>query len=247
MNQNPVPEEITYADFKCPHCGNPVSFPDRWIGLAQECPTCCQILIVPKNGAEMGLKLPLPIETPRLLLRRLAPVDSKDLLEIVADEDSFRYLEWNPLDVQEVENWLVSDRSTRLFQDEHNFCLAFELLEEPKVIGYIALVYRDADNRQMGFHAMVNRRYRCRGFAAEGIRAAMQFAFAGLNIHRLSNRCDCRNIAAVRMLEKAGFRREAHCIKARFQKGEWIDFYLYALLQEEYVSAASNEGSPVKP
>lgn len=173
----------------------------------------------------MGLKLPLPIKTPRLLLRRLAPIDSKDLLDIVADEDSFRYFAGFSLNVQEVENWLESDRSTRLFQEGHNFWLAIELLEEPKVIGYIALFYRDADNRQMGFDVMVNRRYRSRGFATEGIRAAMQFAFAGLNIHRLSNWCDCRNIAAVRILEKAGFRREAHCIQARFRKDEWIDFF----------------------
>jgi len=234
MDQNSVTEDIKWIDFSCPHCRNPVSFPDRWIGKAQECPTCFQILTVPRDGAETGGTLPLPIKTQRLMLRRLVPADSKDLVELVRDEDSFRFLEWRAQNEQEVENWLASDRSTRLFEDGHNFCLAFDCLDEAKVIGHIALAYRDADNQLMSFNVMVNPRYRCRGFATEGVRGAMQFAFVGLNIRRLVAQCDCRNVAGVRMLEKAGFRKEGHFIQSRFQKGEWIDLFQYALLQDEY-------------
>jgi RimJ/RimL family protein N-acetyltransferase len=238
MNKTPIPVEITFVDFKCPHCGNAVSFPEQWIGRAQECPTCSQILIVPKQGVEIGAKLPIPFKTSGLLLRRLNPIDFNDLLEIVSDENLVRYQDWYPLDEQEVENWLAGDQKTLLFQRGHVFYLALELLEQPKVIGYVALTYLEKDNSEMSVDVLVNRNYQRRGFGTEAIRGAMQFTFVGLNVRRLCAWCDCRNLAGERLLEKAGLRREGQFIKCKLIKGEWVDSFQYALLQEEYVSAA---------
>jgi RimJ/RimL family protein N-acetyltransferase len=237
MNETPIPVEITFVDFKCPHCGNPVSFPDQWIGRAQECPTCCKILIVPKPGVEVGAKLPIPFKTSRLLLRRLIPMDLNDLLEMVSDEDLMRYLDWYPQNEEEVQGWLESDQKTRLFQRGHNFCLALELLEQPKVIGYVTLAYLEGENDEMCLNVMVNRNYQRRGFGTEAVRGAMDFIFVGLNVRRLCVWCDCRNFAGVRLLEKSGLRREGQFIKCKLMKGEWVDTVQYALLQEEYVSA----------
>jgi RimJ/RimL family protein N-acetyltransferase len=236
-NQTPIPVEIVFVDFKCPHCGNLVSFPDQWIGRPQECPNCFQILIVPKQGVEVGAKLPIPFKTSRLLLRRLMPIDLNDLLEMVSDEDLMRYLDWYPQDEEEVQSWLDSDQKTRLFQQGHNFCLALELLEQPKVIGYVTLSYLNKENDEMCLSVMVNRNYQRHGFGSEAVRGAMKFIFAGLNVRRLSAWCDSRNLAGLRMLEKAALRREGQFIKCKLMKGEWVDTVQYAFLQEEYLSA----------
>lgn len=239
MNEERIPEEIAFVDFRCPHCGNPCSFPESWIGRAQECPTCWQILIVPGKGVDLGAKLPLPYKTLRLLLRRLLPMDSSDLLEIASDKDLLRYVEWDPIDAQqEVDEWLANDREARLFQQKHNFYMALELLGQPKVIGYVALAYLNSDNSEMYTNLIVNRAYHRQGFGTESVRGAMYLAFKCLNIRRLCAWCDCRNIAAARMFEKAGLRREGRFIKERFYKGEWVDSFQFALLKEEYVSAS---------
>jgi hypothetical protein len=72
--------------------------------------------VVPKPGVEVGAKLPIPIRTSRLLLRRLIPMDSNDLLEIVSDEDVLLYQDWYPMDEQEVQSWLEDDQKRQLFQ-----------------------------------------------------------------------------------------------------------------------------------
>ncbi len=245
MNQTQVPPESTFVDFKCPHCGNLVSFPDQFIGRAQECPNCSQILIVPKLGVEVGAKLPIPFETSRLLVRRLGPMDSKDLLEIASDENTLRYQEWYPLDEQDVQTWLVNELKKQLFQQESSFYLALELLEQPKVIGFLTLTLAGS-KENLGRHASgrtientvlvkVLKNSQCQeGLGRmEAFRGAMEFIFTGLNVRRLCCWCDSRNLAGVRLFEKAGLRREGQFVKCKFMKGEWVDSVQYSLLQEE--------------
>src|ERR1035441_6751594 len=90
--------EESFIDFKCPYCSEPVSFPRESTGFAQACPNCTQSLIVPGDGSEVGHQIPLPVATPKLVLRRLAGSDWKDLLEIISDEEFFRYQDGVPLD-----------------------------------------------------------------------------------------------------------------------------------------------------
>jgi RimJ/RimL family protein N-acetyltransferase len=239
INQTPIPVEITFVDFKCPHCGNPVSFPDQWIGRPQECPSCFQMLIVPKPGVEVGSKLPIPFKTSRLLLRRLIPMDSNDLLEIVSDEDILRYQDWSPMDEQEVESWLADDQKTPQFQRGCIFYLALELLEQQKVIGFVTLNCLEENKSEMSVDVFINRTHQRHGFGTEAFRGAMEFIFTGLNVRRLSAWCDSRNLAGLHILEKAGLRREGQFIKCRLVKGEWVDTIQYAFLQEEYLLAAS--------
>ena len=98
--------EESFLDFKCPYCGEPVSFPQNYAGHAQECVNCMESLIVPEDGNEVGLKPPIPITTTRLILRRLAGSDWKDLLELFSDEEFFLYDERRPLEEEEVLRWL---------------------------------------------------------------------------------------------------------------------------------------------
>jgi hypothetical protein len=44
--------------------------------------------------------------------------------------------------------------------------------------------------------------------------------------------------SAVNLLEKLGFRREAHYRQNIFFKGAWGDEYLYALLKSDYTQAS---------
>lgn len=172
------------------------------------------------------------------------PIDLTDLLEIVGDKEIARFQEWDPFDEQDVQHWLEEDQKKRLFQRGHVFYLALELLEQPKVIGYVALTYLDSDNMQMSVDALVNRNYHHRGFGTEALRGAMHFIFVGLNVHRLCAWCDCRNVAAVGLLQKVGMRNEGQFIKHKFRKGGWVDSFVYALLQEEYRSQMNFKNQP---
>ncbi len=80
-----------------------------------------------------------------------------------------------------------------------------------------------------------------RGYASEVYGALLELAFTHYDLHRVCARCDGRNAASVRSLEKAGLRQEAHFVQNEFVKGEWTDEIVLAILQSEWRADAPPE------
>ena len=226
-----------FIDSKCPYCSNPLSFPQSSVGSLQDCPNCSEILIVPQEGVEVAAKLPIPIQTPRLLVRKLRDTDSEDLLELMEDSSSFRHLDWKPLDEEGVQDWLVRDKTLRITQPGGILSLALELVDKQKVIGFLTFYFLGQDHKQAGFTLMINPAHRRQGFGTETVFAAMALAFEGIEMHRVAVSCDSRNIEACGTLERAGMRREGEAVKSLFQKEEWVNEVWYATLRAEYEAA----------
>jgi RimJ/RimL family protein N-acetyltransferase len=230
--------EENFIDFNCPYCGDPVSFPQENAGFVQACPNCTESLIVPDDGSAAGRRLPIPITTPRLALRRLASSDWKDLLELMSDEEFFRYTDGTPLDEDGILHWLESDAHVRLTTPEQTFHLGIEVQNGSKLIGYLSLAFSDPQRLQATFSIGLNRSFQRQGFAREAVDALLGFCFAEIKLHRVAGWCDGRNAAACRLLEKAGLRREGEFLKNRWVHGEWTNSVWYAVLAEEYHKAA---------
>jgi RimJ/RimL family protein N-acetyltransferase len=231
--------EESFVDFKCPYCGEPVSFPQESAGFAQACPNCTESLIVPDDGSEVGKQIPLPIKTSRLVLRRLVTHDWKDLLELMSDEDFFLYQDGVPLDEDHVLRWLESDAHVKLTTPEQSFYLGLEVQDGGKLIGYLSLTFTDPRRLQVTFSIGLNRGFQRQGFALEAVEALLGFCFEGLKLHRVAGWCDSRNVAACRLLEKIGFRREGEFLKNRWVHGEWTNSIWYALLEEDCAETES--------
>ena len=226
--------EEDYIDFRCPFCDVAVSFPRTHAGTAQGCPECLESLVVPSAQGEPGQPLPLPIQTPRLVLRRLAAGDWKDLLELMADPELFQFLETPPLDEEGIVQWLESDRSVRLTQTGQFLHLGLELAEGAKLIGHLSLAYRDEAHQQLTLTGLLGRAHHCQGYGTEAVGAVLRFGFQGLGLHRVVASCDARNVAASRLFAKTGFRREGEFLKERKVRDEWISTVWFAILREEW-------------
>jgi RimJ/RimL family protein N-acetyltransferase len=234
--------EESFIDVKCPYCQEMVSFPGENAGSVQACPNCTESLIVPADGSEIGQPIPLPIKTARLILRRLAGRDWKDLLELMNDEEFFRYREGPPLDEDGVLRWLESDAHVKLTTPDQPLYLGIELQDGGKLIGYLSLNFTEAQGLQVNFNIGLGRSFHRQGYAAEAVEALLGFCFESLKLHRVACSCDSRNTAACRLLEKIGLRREGEFVKNRWLHGEWTSSVWYAALEEEYLEAES--GSP---
>ena len=236
--------EESFIDFKCPYCSEPVSFPRESAGFAQACPNCTQSLIVPNDGSEVGHQIPLPVATPRLVLRRLAGSDWKDLLELISDEEFFRYQDGVPLDEDGVLHWLESDAHVKLTTPDQTFYLGIQAQGDGKLIGYISLNFTDHQRLQVTFSIGLNRSFQRKGLALEAVEALLGFCFEGLKLHRVAGWCDSRNTAACRLLEKVGLRREGEFLKNRSVHGEWTNTLWFAALDEHYLQADPEPQNP---
>jgi RimJ/RimL family protein N-acetyltransferase len=234
--------EESFIDFKCPYCRTAVSFPKENAGSLQPCPDCTESFVVPEDGSALGKAIPLPIKTSRLVLRRFAPGDWKDLLELMSDEELFRYTEGRPLEEEEILRWLESDFHVKLTTPNQMFYLAIELREPTKLIGYIGLMLADAPRLQARLSIYVNRGFQRKGLALEALDAVVGFCFEGIKLHRVSASSDSRNTAACRLFENVGLRREGEFLKDHLLHGEWATTVWFAALREEY--GAANGGAP---
>lgn len=73
-----------------------------------------------------------------------------------------------------------------------------------------------------------------KGFATAVVREALDFCFNDLHLHRVEAGCATANVASARVLEKCGFTREAHTRKLLPIRGEWVDNFGYAILDEDF-------------
>lgn len=227
--------EDAYIDFKCPHCGDPICFPQECLGQVQQCPNCVEDVIVPKQGSEFGEKLPLPLITPTLILRRFHGEDWKPLLQVFKNDDLFNYSDEPRLaNEEEISHWLESDRVARLTTPNRPFYLGIESQDTKTLVGYVSLSFLDVIRSQGVLNCIISAEHQRKGLATEAATSMLEFCFKRIGMHRITASCDSRNIAAWRLLETVGMRREGEFVKNHLINGEWTNTIAYAMLEEEH-------------
>ncbi len=229
--------EEDFMDFSCPYCNDTISFPMQQRDSLQQCPMCFESLMAPEKAGSPGRKIAVPFSTERLTLRRLGAADWSDLLEILSDEETFRFIPGHPLEEDAVLRWLESDAHVKLTTPDQTFFLALTLKEGGKLIGYAALRLSTPEPVQANVTLQLNRAFQKQGFGLEAFEGILNFCLQETKLHRVTANCDSRNSAALKLLDRAGLRREGEFVQDSLLHGEWINTVCYAALREEYNEA----------
>ncbi len=190
--------------------------------------------LLPERGQN---KLPIvyPIRTARLSLRPFALADLDDFLAYRSRADVARYLYNDPLDRTSGEallsKWAAAGAMTK---EGERVMLAVLPLGGQRVIGDVNLMWRSQEHRQGEIGYAFNPEFHGRGYATEAAAAMLALGFTEYGFHRICARCDARNTASVKVMQRLGMRREAHLIENEWFKGEWSDEIQYAVLQSEW-------------
>jgi RimJ/RimL family protein N-acetyltransferase len=178
-----------------------------------------------------------PIRTQRLLLRPFAHGDVDALYAYHRLPEVARYLYGEPRSRPDVEA-IVAERAalTALSQEGQALCLIAELAGTGELAGDCVLFWRSREHQQGEVGYTFNPAYHGRGLATETVRALLRLGFGDLRLHRIIGRCDARNLASARVMERAGMRQEAHLVENEYIKGEWCDELIYAILRREWAA-----------
>ncbi|WP_066362346.1 GNAT family N-acetyltransferase [Herbidospora mongoliensis] len=177
----------------------------------------------------------LPIETPRLVLRPFTLDDLTELHAIHSRADVARFLYWEPRDLEQVRTALIDKAATtELTGEGQALVLAVTLRETGDLIGEVVLFWRSAEHRQGEIGYIFHPGHHGRGYATEATREMLRLGFDGLKLHRIVARCDGRNDASTKVMERLGMRKEAHFVENEMVKGEWTDEIVYAMLRGEF-------------
>lgn len=181
------------------------------------------------------LRPTFPLRTERLLLRPFADDDLEALYAMQSRPDVTRYLYWGPRSPDEARHMLERlTRMTAIDDDSSALRLAALLPDSGVLVGDFSLqrVSREHNQGEIGF--IVHPDHHGQGYATEAATVLLRLGFEELGLHRIVGRCDARNTASARLMERLGMRREAHLRENEFIKGEWCDELIYAMRASEW-------------
>lgn len=174
----------------------------------------------------------LPLRTERLELRLHRESDAWWMHRILSRADVCRYLPYGPLS-EEGAREKNRERMARtgLDDDAGALSLAFEV--EGKPAGWVSTWYTDRDYRIAEIGWTVDPEYSRRGFGTEAVTATLKLAFEQYGVHRVVARVDPRNTVSAALARRVGMSCEGHQRKDFWNKGEWNDTLIFALLEED--------------
>jgi len=175
----------------------------------------------------------LRLETPRLVLRPLAPTDAEGLWRIYADPDFMRYWSSEPWSSLSQAQALIEKDQPELARGEH-LRLGIFLRVGGGLIGTCSLFhFVEASRRAEVGYGIAPAHWR-QGYMSEAVGALLDFAFGELQLHRVEADIDPRNTASARSLERLGFTREGLLRERWIVGSEVSDTALYGLLAREW-------------
>lgn len=173
----------------------------------------------------------MQLETKRLLLRPIEANDKHAILVYRSDAEANKYQGWIPKSLDDVETFF-GKLATEFNVPDTWFQLAVVKKTTNELIGDIGIHFIDEQQVELGY--TIAKQHQGLGFATEAAKAIIKYLFCELKKHRITASVDPANVASFVVLEKLGFRKEAHFKESLLINDQWVDDVIYALLAKEW-------------
>lgn len=124
-------------------------------------------------------------------------------------------------------------------EDKNLYHFAIRAREDDRLIGKATIQWIEWSNGngflRLGIGAAEDRR---KGYGTQALKMLLRFAFAELNLYRVTAIVPEYNEGAVALLKRAGFTEEVRRRKALDRDGRRWDFLTFGLLKEEWLERA---------
>jgi len=172
------------------------------------------------------------LTTDTLELRPIAPQDAQAIFAYRSDSSTNRFQNFIPSKLEEVHDFIAEKA-----EDMNEIGACFQLViihsESAKIIGDIGLYF--LDDAQVEVDITLAKAYHNKSYATEALTTIIDLLFKQVHKHRIIASTDPRNSSAIRLLERLGFRQEAHFIQSYYYQGEWLDDVQFGLLSSEWI------------
>jgi [ribosomal protein S5]-alanine N-acetyltransferase len=174
------------------------------------------------------------LETDRLLLR---PYKSSDFAAVHAygkNPEISLHMTWGPNTEDMTRAFLRTSIKASSDPEARGYCYAIDLKDTGALIGGCSLVHTNREEKTAMIGYAIDKPYWGRGYTTEAAAALLRLGFEKCGLHRIRSWCTPENTGSWRVMEKIGMRREGHEREAVFIKGEWRDWFQYAILDWEW-------------
>jgi len=175
----------------------------------------------------------LKLDTKRLIIRPVIYDDKAEIFEYRSDTATNKYQGWIPKTIEDVESF-IEKISKQMNEPGTWFQFVIIEKETQKIVGDLGIHFLDNENKQVEIGCTLNKYFQNRGYATESIKRVIEYLFNELKKHRIITSIDPDNKNAIRLVERIGFRKEAHFVESLFLNGKWVDDLIYALIEKDW-------------
>jgi RimJ/RimL family protein N-acetyltransferase len=174
------------------------------------------------------------LRSPGLVLRRLAPADAPAIYRYRSLPGVARYQSWESFTPADAERLVAGQAGLHPDVPGTWFQMAITSAGAGELIGDVGLNCRADDPTQVEIGITLDPAFQGHGYAAEAVRASLEYVFGRLGKHRVTATTDAENGRAAALFERLGFRREGHFLKNVWIKCRWGDEFQFAMLREDW-------------
>lgn len=165
-----------------------------------------------------------------MVLRELTLADAPALMRLRSNPDVMQHIN-RPLTltVADAEAWIDMVMDALQKTDGISWCIC--LKEDPsRHVGNIGLWRLEKENYRAEIGYMPEPALHGKGLMYEALQQVTDYGFRELKLHSIEGRIDPRNAASARLLEKAGFVKEAYFKENYYLRGSFADTVVYSVL-----------------
>lgn len=177
---------------------------------------------------------PFPVlETERLLLRRVAAGDVREVYELRSNPETMKYIPRTLVtNEDEAQNHIamINDK----IDNNQGINWAVTLKGNPKLIGFMGHYKIHFEHYRSEIGYMLLPEYAGKGIISEAIKAIVDYGFSSMGLHSVEAVIDPGNIASEKALVKCGFIKEAHILENEYFEGKFWDTVIYSMLKRNF-------------
>lgn len=174
------------------------------------------------------------IETDRLVIRDYTLDDIPVVHHLVQPVEIYQFQPWGPNTEKDTENFVKTAIVQQSDDPRNSYELSVTDKKTGEVIGAIGVRVRSEVTRSGDLGYWIRKDRWGEGFATEATMGILHFGFENLGLNRIWATADPRNTGSLRVLEKAGMKKEGHLRQDIFVRGEFRDSILMAILKDEF-------------
>ncbi len=172
------------------------------------------------------------LQSDRLVYREFKLSDARDLFFIRSNNEVMNYMDTaKHQTVRDSENMIGFIHES--FKEKKGINWVIVDRETNEFVGYFGFwrLMPESCRAEIGY--ALKPEYWGKGLMTESFKTLVDFAFNDLKVHSIEANVNPQNVSSMKVLEKAGFKKEAYFRENYLYNGEFIDSIIYSILETD--------------
>jgi ribosomal-protein-alanine N-acetyltransferase len=173
------------------------------------------------------------IETKNLILESFTIQDAEELFKIRSDNRVTKYLDRNNHKTVEESKTMIQG-IIQSYKDKTGINWIIREKGSLKVVGYIGFWSLIKENVRAEIGYALKPEYWGKGYMSEALFKVIEYGFKEFELHSIVGNVNPENKSSIKILEKFGFKKEAHFREDYLFNGKFLDSEIYCLLETDF-------------